>query len=87
MAMTDAQRQALVDLIAEAESKGLWLRCHYQDLWFSPKELRAAHADWRFWWGVVNWELRDPQELVAIQQKQIDYQVEELNRIKIRMEA
>jgi len=49
-------------LIAEAEHKGLWLFCPYQALWFSPSELRAANAEGRFRWGVVNWELRSPDD-------------------------
>jgi len=51
-------------LVREAEAKGLWLFAGYQQLWFSPKGLRAAWADGRFRWGAVNWQLRDPQERV-----------------------
>lgn len=51
-------------LIDKAEAEGKWLHCSYQDLWFSPDELRTAQAQGRFRWGVVNWTLRNPQEYV-----------------------
>lgn len=51
-------------LIAQAEAEKKWLWCHYQDLWFSPAQLRAKNAAGKFIWGVVNWTLRDPQERV-----------------------
>lgn len=49
-------------LFAEAEARGLWFWSRYQDLWFSPKQLRAAQAEGRFRWGPVNWELHHPSE-------------------------
>jgi hypothetical protein len=51
---------SLEPLFKEAEEKKLWFHCNYQDMWFSPKELRAAHAEGRLIWGPVNWRLRDP---------------------------
>lgn len=50
--------------IAKAESERKWLWCHYQDIWFSPAQLRAQIKDGKFRWGAVNWKLRDPQERI-----------------------
>lgn len=52
----------MAPLFAQAKAEGKWFWCHYQDLWFSPDQLRAEHATGRFRWGAVNWKLRDPQE-------------------------
>lgn len=52
-------------LIDRAEAEGKWLFCSYQQLWFSPADLRAQNARGRFCWGAVNWQLRDPQERLA----------------------
>lgn len=52
---------ALIDK-AEAEKKWLW--CNYQDIWFSPAQLREANAKGGFRWAAVNWKLRDPQERI-----------------------
>jgi len=64
--MTEATiEDLLAELFAEAERDGKWFHCTYQDLWFSPRELRKAQSEGRFRWGPVNWTLRDPQEYVA----------------------
>jgi len=55
----------LSGLIEKAERERLWLHCAYQDLWFSPAELRKENAKGRFLWGPENWELRDPAEGLA----------------------
>lgn len=67
------------DLIAEARARDLWLRSHYQDIWFHPDELEAERAEGRFRWGPANWELRDPmdhlrqlQDEVKAAQKRVD---------------
>lgn len=52
-------------LIDKAEAEGKWLWCHYQDLWFSPAQLREENRNGKFRWGPVNWKLRDPQERIA----------------------
>ena len=54
----------LEPLFAEAEKNGLWFRCLYQDMWFTPQELREAHKEDRFVWGACNWELKNPQEII-----------------------
>jgi hypothetical protein len=51
-------------LIDKAEGEGKWLWCHYQDLWFSPGQLREQNRNGKFRWGPVNWKLRDPQERI-----------------------
>jgi hypothetical protein len=63
--MTEKWMQALSALIDKAEAEGKWLFCSYQQLWFSPAELRAHNANDRFCWGVPNWQLRDPGERLA----------------------
>lgn len=56
----DAILAGLEPLLQDAEAEGKWLHCAYQNLWFSPEELRAHHRDGRFVWGAINWSLRDP---------------------------
>lgn len=60
------ERQIILDslqpLFERAEREGLWFNCSYQDLWFSPTELKKLHKDGRFIWGAQNWTLRNPQE-------------------------
>ena len=64
--MSEATREEVLDdlepLIREAERAGKWLHCQYQNLWFSPKELRIQNSEGHFIWGAVNWTLRDPME-------------------------
>lgn len=61
-------REAVIEsmrpLFERADREGLWFYMNYQGIWISPDELRAAHAGDRFLWGAVNWELRDPEELI-----------------------
>ena len=64
--MTDA----LEELAKKAEERGLWIWCRYQDLWFSPTELREHWKADRFRWGPSNWELKNPDlHIVELQQK------------------
>ena len=60
--MTKNDWEDMGRFIGEAESTGKWLFTSYQQLWFSPSELRSHQANGRFRWGVVNWQLRDPRE-------------------------
>ena len=57
--------ESMAPLFEKAEKEGLWFRSPYQDLWFSPAELKAHQAKGNFCWGPVNWELRDPAERLA----------------------
>ena len=52
-------------LIDKAEAEGKWLWCAYQDLWFSPTNLREHNRHGKFRWAAQNWKLRDPQERIA----------------------
>lgn len=54
--------QGLEPLLQEAERKGLWLVSHYQQIWFSPQQLRTHLANGKYLWGPPNWELRYPSE-------------------------
>ncbi len=60
--MSNVLEENLKPLFERAERDGLWFYCSYQDLWFSPKQLRIEQANGRFRWGAVNWRLRDPKE-------------------------
>ncbi len=74
--------KTMKDLFIEAEIKGLWFHCGYQDLWFSPKQLAAEQEAGRFRWGPVNWMLRDPRERVAILRKQAATELAEAERLE-----
>ena len=65
----------LEKFIDMAEAEGLVLHCHYQDLWFTPDELREENANGRFQWGPVNWELRPAQD----RSTQLERQMEQAN--------
>jgi hypothetical protein len=56
--------QSLKPMFDKAERERLWFSSPYQQLWFSPGNLREAQSNGRFRWGSVNWELRDPRERV-----------------------
>lgn len=49
--------ELLEPLIQQAEREDKLLHCSYQDLTFTPAELRARNAEGRFLWGPVNWTL------------------------------
>jgi len=73
LARAHAAREAL---IAKAEAEGLWLYCHYQDLWWSPAELRADNVIGRYRWGPQNFRLRDPREYLDGLKDAVDRTVE-----------
>lgn len=52
-------------LFERAAREGLWFWCNYQDIWFSPDELRQEHREGHYIWGAINWRLRDPREHLA----------------------
>lgn len=68
----DPEAIANAALIEAARIKRLWLWCRYQDLWFSPDELKAANDDGRFIWSAVNWEMRSPAEHIEEMDRKID---------------
>lgn len=59
-------------MIQQAEREGKWLHCYYQDMWFSPEQLRGEHKKGCFRCEPVNWTLRDPQEQLAEAQRRAD---------------
>jgi len=62
----------LSELINQAEKESKWLHCSYQDLWFSPNQLREHNSNGRFKWGIDNWSLRDPQEKLKALRVKVD---------------
>ena len=52
----------LAEMYTEAKATGKWFHLAYQNLWFSPDELKANMAEGRFRYGPVNWRLADPEE-------------------------
>lgn len=50
--------QDLEPLFLKAEREGLMFYTSYQNLLFTPKQLRDMHKENRFIWGAVNWQLR-----------------------------
>lgn len=74
-------------MFAEAKEKNLWLYCGYQDLWFSPKELKDAQAEGRFIWGAENFKLRNPYELMNELSDRADKIEEQKKSLRMRIEA
>lgn len=54
--------KSLEPLFETAERYGLLFYCSYQNLWFTPEELRKEQWKGRFIWGACNWKLRKPYE-------------------------
>ena len=67
-AVSAAILETLAPMFDRAERNGLWFFSPYQQLWFSPAQLKAEHAKGRFIWGPVNWQLRMPHERVEAAQ-------------------
>lgn len=82
---TQEIRASMEPLLREAERKGLWLYCGYQNLWFSPQELRKAQDNGEFLWGVRNWKLRDPAEYIELSRLEAESAQTELERIEARV--
>ena len=76
------ESQTLSELIDQAEAEHKWLYYHYQNMWFSPQELRDANAEGRFRWRVVNWRLRDPQEKLKRLREHVKPSQKELEEFK-----
>lgn len=73
-------------MFESAEREGLWFHCAYQDLWFSPAELRDEHARGRFQWGPVNWQLLNPAEHLRQLERERDAAAESVRIFQERME-
>lgn len=73
------------ELIAEAERRGMWLHTDYQNLTFSPRELREANERGQFKWGAASFRLVDPRtELAALERKAAEAQ-DDVARFRERM--
>lgn len=79
--------KGLEPLFERADKEGLWFYCSYQNLWFSPEELRKEQANGRFRWGYPNWDLRDPADEVAYLERTIERYQEDLASLKSRITA
>jgi hypothetical protein len=73
--------KSLEPMFKEAEEKGLWFNSKYQDLWYSPSELKEKQSEGRFIWGKENWELRNPKELIKEHERAIEYRNKEISNI------
>ena len=79
--------KGLEPLFKQAEQEGKWFYISYQQLWFSPQELRKEQAAGSFVWAACNWKLRDPYvALQGLDQKIADARKDKLefeNRMKL----
>jgi hypothetical protein len=55
--MGDIWKEGLDYLFREARERNLCFHCSYQDLWFTPDELKSLQDAGSFQWGVANWKL------------------------------
>ena len=76
----------LEPLFEQATLERKWFRLPYYDIWFSPSELRAAHADGRFIRPAVDWELRHPIEHLQELDQAIARQQKARNEFAMRIE-
>lgn len=82
----DEITQGLAPMFAEAKKNGLWFHCNYQDLWFSPEELKEYQADGKFRWGAVNWKLLNPSVQLEYLDQKIRNAIKERESFKKRMD-
>jgi len=85
---SQSARDALDEMFRRAIANGLWFYHGGMSgpLWFSPDELQAEQEKGQFVWGAVNWQLRDPQEGVALLDKQAFAFLGEKQRLVDRIE-
>ena len=74
-------------MFEKAEKEELWFYSYYQNLWFSPKELRRKHKEGKFVWGITNWTLRNPSEKIAELEQSKRTINKEIENIKSRIEG
>ena len=82
---SEAKRMMLRGLIESARSRGMWLWCSYQDLWFSPDELEAKNSQGKFLWGPINWILRDPRDHIQQLEQKIERAEDDLTTLRGRV--
>ncbi len=57
------EKQAIEKLIDEAETKNFWIHIDYQNIWYSPQEMRDEIKELgRARFHSNNWNIRDPKE-------------------------
>lgn len=84
---TQTTTMTLQQLIDEARRDRKWLRLTYQDLHFTPDDLEKANANGQFRWGVENFELVAPRDVVDRSQQQINRMIEEHNKLLRKLAA
>ena len=72
-------------MFEEAEKEGLWFFCNYQQLWFTPGELREKHKKGEFVWGRTNWKLRNPQELLDGLERDKQFIEDQIDEVRERI--
>lgn len=72
----DRVLKELEPLFTEATEKKLWFFCHYQELWFSPLELKVQMEHGKFLWPAKNWQLRNPLQRID----QLNDKIRELSK-------
>ena len=76
----------LEPLFETANQENLWFYHQQRDLWFSPKELKAAQEAGQYVWGVKNWILRSPYErLSELEQRKTNIELE-ITRMQERIQ-
>jgi hypothetical protein len=77
--------ESLKPLFEKAEKEGLWFKSGYQQLLFSPVELKKLHKEGRYIWGPINWALIDPGDLLDKVYNEIIKKVEEHRNLFVRI--
>ena len=78
---------SLKPLFEKAEKEKLWFYSNYQDMWFSPKELKEYQSKDCFIWGADNWKLRNPKEELERLYKQANNHYKNIDNFTKRMEG
>ena len=74
------------DLIQEAKDESLWIRSHYQDLWFSPSELEQQRNQGHYLWGVESFEKVNPFARIRNKLNLISEEVDAIHNLIERLE-
>jgi len=77
----------LEPLFREAKEKGHWFYESFHQVWFSPEELRAEHANGKFIWSDVNWKLLDPSRKLRQLDEVIEKAKEEQTEFQARIDT
>lgn len=85
--MVTTETTAMEELFERAEREKLWFFSSYQQIWFSPRELKEQQAQGKFRWGAGDWKLRDPQEYLKEAERELQQAQERFNRVKANIEA